>query len=103
MMYYVSVYTRKAVSDLQKKLVETAEEWQGTLVNGDDARKKCVERFQMLVARYNKEFSMYKSCRLAESENGFCIEVADVYEYTFINVTFNKVQSNYDGITHWRI
>lgn len=91
MMYYVSVYTNKAVSDLQKKLVEAAKEWEGALVNGDEAKKKCIENFKLLVDRYNKEFSKCKSCRLVELDNEFWINDADWTDYTFVCVEFNEV------------
>ncbi|MBR4583037.1 MAG: hypothetical protein IKO34_04410 [Bacteroidales bacterium] len=103
MMYYVTTHTRIGANGLQKKLVEAAEEWNGTLVGGDEARKKCIERFQILVTRYNEEFSKCKPCQLQRHENGFNISVKDVVDSVFVMFTFNKVRSNYDGITHWRI
>ncbi len=103
MMYYVTTHTRIGANSLQKKLVEVAEEWNGTLVGGDEARKKCIENFKLLVSRHNEEFSKCKPCQLQRHENGFNISVKDVVDSVFVMFTFNKVRSNYDGITHWRI
>ncbi|MBR3946203.1 MAG: hypothetical protein IKJ56_03775 [Bacteroidales bacterium] len=104
MMYYVTTHTRIGANSLQKKLVEAAEEWNGTLVGGDEARKKCIENFKLLVSCYNEEFSKCKPCQLALFGRGFMLYAEDKKrDHTFAIVFFNKVQSHYDGITHWRI
>lgn len=104
MMYYVDVHTGDALNNLQKKLGEAAEEWQGALVNGDEAREKCVENFKFLCNRYNEEFPKCKPCQLALFGRGFMLYAEDKKrDHTFAVVFFNKVQSHYDGITHWRI
>ena len=84
-------------------LIEEAEKWKGTLVGGEEARNKCVEKMRLLLDSCNTNFPKCKPCCMGKHENGFNLSVRGVVDSTFVMLTFNKVRSSYDGITHGEI
>lgn len=97
MMYYINTHTIQGKNNLQRTLVAEAEKWNGTLIKNNEARLACIAEIRKTIEQCNAMYPKSRPCRLSTHDSGITI-ATNMVDDTFVNLTFYKVKSTYDGI-----
>lgn len=101
MMHFVHTHHLQPKNKLQEDIILEVENWNGTLIDDNEAKTIFIERMQDAVNRYNAKNPKCKPCFMTGLNDVFTIK-PDGEENAFATFVVLKVKAAYDGITRWK-
>lgn len=96
MMYYVKIYTVNGRNNVQKSIIAECQQWNGTLLTDEQARKAFIGRMCDFVLSANSDVHQSRRCNVIANEKRLSITANNI-EYSFVEIDFFKVNLVYDG------
>lgn len=101
MMHFVQTHHLQPKNKLQEDVILEVENWNGTLIDDNEAKTCFIERIGKTVDYLNAKNPKCKPCLITEINDVFSIKAAGE-ENAFATFVVLKVKATYDGIMRWK-